>query len=145
MFLDASAVVAIMTREKGADALLGKIKMSQTSIYYSSLTVFEAVIAIARKTAISLNGDQRPTPPTVIADAQADVRGFLENIGAVEAPLPADLHEIALEAARTYGRFVGHSARLNFVDCFSYAAAKSLKLPLLFVGDDFSKTDIKIA
>ncbi|HEX2148442.1 MAG TPA: type II toxin-antitoxin system VapC family toxin [Pseudorhizobium sp.] len=145
MFLDASAVVAIMTREKGADALLAKIKMSQSSIYYSSLTVFEAVIAIARKTAISLNGDQRPTPPSVIADAQADVRGFLENIGAVEAPLPVGLHEVALEAVRTYGRFVGHPARLDFGDCFSYAAAKTLKLPLLFVGDDFSKTDIKIA
>lgn len=145
MFLDASAVVAIMTREEGADALLAKIEGSRTAVQYSSLTVFEAVIAIARKTAISLHGDQRPTPPNVIAEAQTDVDGFLESIGAVEIALPAGLHATALEAAGTYGRFVGHPAGLNFGDCFSYAAAKSLKAPLLFVGDDFAKTDIKIA
>nr|CAD6431710.1 PIN domain nuclease [Rhizobium sp. Q54] len=145
MFLDASAVVAIMTREEGADVLLARIESSRTAVQYSSLTIFEAVIAIARKTAISLHGDQRPTPPKVIAEAQTDVDDFLKSVGAVEIALPAGLHATALEAARTYGRFVGHPARLNFGDCFSYAAAKSLKLPLLFVGDDFSKTDIKIA
>jgi len=145
MFLDASAVVAIMTRETEADALLAKIEASRSSIHYSSLTVFEAVIAIARKTAISLHGDQRPTPPKVIEEAQADVDRFLNSIGAVEIALSAGLHATALDAAKGYGRFVGHPARLNFGDCFSYAAARSLKAPLLFVGDDFAKTDVQIA
>ena len=36
-------------------------------------------------------------------------------------------------------------ARLNLGDCFSYAAAKVVDAPLLFVGGDFAKTDIRAA
>ena len=36
-------------------------------------------------------------------------------------------------------------ARLNFGDCFAYALARSRGEPLLFKGDDFSKTDVKAA
>jgi ribonuclease VapC len=46
-------------------------------------------------------------------------------------------------AFRMYGK--GHGAALNFGDCFSYALAKSLDAPLLFKGDDFSRTDIRPA
>ena len=35
-----------------------------------------------------------------------------------------------------------HAARLNFGDCFAYALAMETGLPLLFKGDDFSKTDV---
>jgi ribonuclease VapC len=38
-----------------------------------------------------------------------------------------------------------HPARLNLVDCFSYALAKENNCPLLFVGNDFSQTDIESA
>jgi len=38
-----------------------------------------------------------------------------------------------------------HPAALNFGDCFSYALAKERGEPLLFVGDDFTRTDIKAA
>ena len=38
-----------------------------------------------------------------------------------------------------------HKARLNYGDCFSYALAKSLDLPLLFKGDDFRHTDVRPA
>jgi len=145
MFLDASAVVAILTREEEAGTLLTKIAGSKTLVHYSSVTMFEAVIAISRKTAISLYGDQRPTPPELIAQAQQDVDEFMRSIGAIEVAFPQGLHVAALEVARTYGRFVGHPAKLNFGDCFSYAAARVLKLPLLFVGNDFSRTDIEIA
>lgn len=145
MFLDASAVVAIMTEEKGADALILKIVESRRPIHYSSVTVFEAVIAISRKAAITHYGDQRPTPVHFIVRAQADVEDFLGSIGAVEMEMSTGLHNAALDAAKTYGRFVGHRARLNFGDCFAYAAAKTLKAPLLFVGADFSQTDIEAA
>ncbi len=142
MFLDASAVVAIMAAEEGAEALIAKIKASSGPVYYSSVTMFEAVIAMSRKTATNLFGDQRPVPPHLIAQAQRNVDDFMDSVGAVEIAMPIGLHKTALEAARTYGRFVGHPARLNFGDCFSYAAAKELKSPLLFVGNDFIQTDI---
>lgn len=38
-----------------------------------------------------------------------------------------------------------HKAALNFGDCFSYALAKSSGMPLLFVGDDFTRTDLVAA
>lgn len=52
--------------------------------------------------------------------------------------------ELAVEAFRRYGKGI-HRARLNFGDCFSYALAKHLDSPLLFVGNDFSQTDIRSA
>jgi ribonuclease VapC len=52
--------------------------------------------------------------------------------------------ELARGAYRQYGKG-RHPAGLNFGDCFSYALAAALDEPLLFVGDDFSKTDIKVA
>lgn len=50
--------------------------------------------------------------------------------------------KIAHDAYRTYGLGTGHPARLNFGDCFAYALARATGEPLLFKGDDFSKTDI---
>jgi len=44
----------------------------------------------------------------------------------------------------TYGKG-RHPAQLNLGDCFSYAAAKTLNAPLLYVGADFAKTDIRPA
>ena len=49
---------------------------------------------------------------------------------------------IAREAYRDFGKGSGHSAGLNFGDCFSYALAKAMDEPLLFKGDDFSHTDL---
>jgi ribonuclease VapC len=52
--------------------------------------------------------------------------------------------EIAIEAFRRYGKG-RHRAALNIGDCFSYALAKAMDLPLLFKGDDFSHTDVEPA
>jgi ribonuclease VapC len=37
------------------------------------------------------------------------------------------------------------AAGLNFGDCFAYALAKGRNAALLFVGDDFSRTDVMAA
>lgn len=52
--------------------------------------------------------------------------------------------ELALDAFRRFGKG-RHPAGLNFGDCFSYALAKATGEPLLFEGDDFSRTDIRPA
>jgi len=49
--------------------------------------------------------------------------------------------DMALEAFRRFGKG-RHRAALNFGDCMSYAIARSMNAPLLFVGDDFTHTDI---
>jgi len=55
--------------------------------------------------------------------------------------------EQAYVACRAYSSFGKgrHPANLNFGDCFSYALAKVTGEPLLFKGDDFSKTDVQAA
>lgn len=40
------------------------------------------------------------------------------------------------------GKRAGHKAKLNFGDCFAYAAAKAYRLPLVYKGDDFAQTDL---
>jgi len=55
-----------------------------------------------------------------------------------------DLSAAALEAYLTYGRRY-HGARLNLADCFAYALAKRLNVPLLYKGNDFSLTDVQRA
>jgi len=51
--------------------------------------------------------------------------------------------ELARIAWRRFGKG-RHPAGLNYGDCFAYALARTRQLPLLFQGDDFSRTDIDI-
>ena len=59
-------------------------------------------------------------------------------------PMTAEQFEIARSAWRKYGKG-RHPAGLNIGDCCSYALAKCTGEPLLFKGNDFSKTDIEEA
>ena len=49
--------------------------------------------------------------------------------------------ERVAEAYRQWGKG-NHPARLNFGDCFAYALAKELACPLVFIGNDFARTDV---
>jgi ribonuclease VapC len=57
----------------------------------------------------------------------------------------AEQARLAREAYRDFGRESGHPAQLTFGDTFSYALARATGEPLLFVGDDFTHTDIEPA
>lgn len=61
----------------------------------------------------------------------------------VTVPVDDHLAELAAQAFFNYGKG-RHPAGLNYGDCFSYALAKHLQAPLLFKGEDFSKTDIAL-
>ena len=69
---------------------------------------------------------------------------LLSRSNIVTVPCDAMLAKFAYEAWLQYGRG-RHPAALNFGDCFSYALARQRSEPLLFKGDDFSKTDIEAA
>ncbi len=56
-------------------------------------------------------------------------------------PITAEIGRMAVEAFARFGRG-NHPARLNLGDCFAYACARNLGVPLLFKGTDFSQTDI---
>jgi ribonuclease VapC len=73
-----------------------------------------------------------------LTDEFADTFG-VERIGFGEPHL-----RVAIEAHLRYGKG-RHPAKLNFGDCMSYATARVADKPLLFVGNDFARTDIDVA
>ena len=79
------------------------------------------------------------------SDPRIGLRTFDEFLARARiqiAPIDETQARVALEARIRFGRGFGHAARLNYSDCFAYALAKTRNLPLLFVGDDFTHTDI---
>lgn len=132
MFVDASAIIAVLTDEPEADTLADRLDGVRAPIT-SPLAVFEAVLGLCRKTHAS------------VAEASADVREFLDGARIGVVPITDREAEAALDAAARYGKGSGHPARLNMGDCFAYAMAKNHRVALLFKGDDFTKTDIQAA
>ena len=70
---------------------------------------------------------------------------LLATAGIVIEAVTETQARIAREAYRDFGKGSGHAAGLNVGDCFAYALAKATGEPLLFKGDDFSRTDVAIA
>jgi ribonuclease VapC len=138
MFLDASVIVAIITREPGWEEIVKRLEGAEREFEVSPVVRFEAVLGIARK----LQPPDKPKSKQAVAAANAAVAEFLSAIGARELAVTTEIGEIAIEAAMTYGKAVGHPADLNFGDCFSYACAKSLNIALEYKGDDFALTDL---
>ena len=132
MFVDASAMVAILAGEEEDAALFRCLEAAHRPIT-SPLAIFEAASAICRKKALSVDA------------AEAEVRGLLEQARIqVVAMTDAEAHG-ALAAYARYGKGSGHPAQLNMGDCFAYACAQAHDVPLLSIGNDFSQTDIPSA
>lgn len=84
---------------------------------------------------------------SIVADSRSAAHGARldELIAALEISTEAVTPrqgEIARMAHRRYGRGSGSRARLNFGDCFAYALSVDAGEPLLFVGEDFTHTDV---
>lgn len=125
MVIDSSALVAILSQEEEASIFADLISTS-TYRLVSTLSFIETSIVI----------NQRYGPAGL---KQLDVL-IQDNIMAL-VPLTAEQAEVARQAHLKYGKG-RHPAKLNLGDCCSYALAKVSGLPLLFKGNDFSKTDI---
>lgn len=123
--VDSSALLAILLNEPEAGACADALIESQ-SCFASSFTLFETRVVI-----------QRIAPQGGVEDLAILLETSRMNTVAFD-----DAHAaIAFEAYRRYGKGI-HPAALNLGDCASYAVAKSRRLPLLFKGTDFSRTDI---
>ena len=138
MFLDASAVVAILKREPGFEALVKRAARSPTALVYSPLSRFEAVVGLSRNHV----GLHRSATKKQIMDAEELVDALYLQLGAENLDLTESVGTGALTAAQTYGRCVGHPAGLNLGDCFAYACAKAAGVGLLYKGGDFARTDL---
>ncbi|HEX3882226.1 MAG TPA: type II toxin-antitoxin system VapC family toxin [Stellaceae bacterium] len=131
MFIDASALVAIIGDESDGPVLVTRIHRSER-IFTSPLAAYEATLALAR------------IGNTTTAIARIALERFLAGAGAETVPITAEIGQLAIDAFTRFGRG-HHPAGLNMGDCFAYACARSLGVPLLFKGDDFSQTDIVAA
>lgn len=127
--IDTSAIAALLFGEPEADRFLAAMR-DAGHVEISTATVLEA-----RMVTYGRYGHRG----TVLFDD-------LLSTGIFELVSPDEqIVGIAFSAFVAYGKGSGHPASLNFGDVFSYALAKSRNLPLLFKGNDFSKTDIRPA
>lgn len=131
MFIDASAIVAIIANESDSASLLRRLEAS-SECYASALSVWEATRALSRKREWSTD------------EAESLVRRFLDGIAAIDVAIDEHIGREAIRAHRDYGKG-RHPAALNFGDCFAYACAKTLGVALLAKGNDFPQTDIELA
>ena len=123
--VDTSALMAIALGEAEADACI-RVLETETEIVISAGTVAEALIVAARR------------------NVGEEMMRMIDGLGfEIVSITPASTRRIAA----AYGRWGkgAHAAGLNFGDCFSYEVAKERSCPLLYVGDDFSKTDLERA
>lgn len=131
MFVDASAMVAMLTEEIDGDGLADCLA-SASERWTSAIAVFQTVAALARKHSYSVD------------EARAIIARFLEVSEIRLMPIGKAESEAALMAFERFGKG-RHPASLNLGDCFAYGCAKALDAPLLFKGDDFPHTDIRDA
>ena len=139
MFIDSSAVVAVLGREPEQGALEARIGAA-ASTYVSPIVIFESAAALARMK--SKRRPHEPLPQSLVEQARQAVAAFIDDGHVESVAITPEIGAIAIDAFAKYGKGVGHPAKLNLADCFSYACAKTLGVPLLYKGDDFSKTDI---
>ena len=132
MFVDASALVAIIAQEPGYEALPDAMETVDVPLI-SGVAILEAVLALRRMSS------------GTVAEAEQFVRDALASAHAAEIAITSNVTRVAIEAYARYGKGQGHPARLNMGDCFAYACAHTYGVPLLFVGNDFAQTDIRSA
>ena len=128
MVLDASVLVAVLLREAGYEFLLARIETAIT-VCICAPTLLEANMV--------LSGRMR-------RDATSGLRLFLNRFRIEVVPFSEAHYEVASTAFQRFGKG-RHPAALNFGDCIAYSTSVLTGLPLLYCGNDFSRTDIEAA
>jgi ribonuclease VapC len=139
--VDASAIIAVLAEEPKGSEVAQALRNHSGPFAVPPMTVLESALGLAR----ARIGRERAVTGEHIVTALAAVLKFCEALQAEEPAVTPDLALKAVEAAARFGKIVGHRADLNFGDCFAYAHAQARGEALLFVGDDFSHTDVRNA
>lgn len=127
MVIDTSAVLAWLKGEPERERIVEALE-ARSVCRISAVSLLEAHIVVRAR-----------EHPTMLDKLER----FLEEIDAVVMPFNEQQARLADAAFQQYGKGQGHPAQLNLGDCVVYALAKAVGEPLLFVGDDFSRTDIE--
>ena len=131
--VDSSALIAILFREPQSNALIDRLGAStESQRFLSAANYLETGAVIAGR----------------VPDAMAglkDLDTLIVLFGIKVVPLTEAQARIGLQGRILFGRGSGSPARLNLGDCYAYALARDLDAPLLFIGDDFTHTDVRSA
>lgn len=128
MIIDTSALLAIVFREPGFEEILGRMEAAP-GVAAGSPTLAETGIVLEARVGERSHGM---------------LERMLDELGIQEIPFGEIHWREAVEASGRFGKG-RHPAALTFGDCMTYAVAQLSGEPLLFVGDDFSQTDIEVA
>lgn len=126
--VDTSAVMAMLLRDPGAEAVQERLSQAMQPAVAAPTRTKILLVALVK---LGELGQER-------------AREFLEQQAFLTVAWD---EEMADQAAMAFARHDRgrHANGLNFGDCFSYALAARLKVQLLFVGDDFGRTDLEVA
>jgi ribonuclease VapC len=128
VIVDSSAILAILFAEP--DAAVFAKAISEADACKISAATFVEVAAVVEAHAKDRGSRQ--------------LDAFLRRAGFVIEPVTEEQAHLARQAYSDFGKG-RHPAGLNFGDCFAYALARERGATLRFVGDDFSRTDVKSA
>lgn len=128
ILVDASALVAIITGEPGADSLVSRLSREADRLT-NGIALWEAARAVGRK---SRRGEEA---------GLLEVERYCTAARILVVPIAAAEAAGAVAAQARYGKGK-HPAQLNMGDCFAYACARTNGARLLYVGDDFAQTDL---
>ncbi len=123
--VDTSALMAIVLNEPPAEACIGAME-THDRLLISAATIAEALIVAHRR------------------NVGGEVESLVDGLGFEIVAVTAASAKRVAETYAQWGKGT-HAAALNFGDCFAYEVAKQHACALLYVGDDFSKTDIASA
>jgi len=123
--VDSSALLAVLQGESEAEACMDALG-SDADLIIAAPTLAEALIVAGGR---QLHGE---------------MAALIGRLDLSIAPLTETRAYVAVREYMRWGKGF-HPAKLNFGDCFAYALAKEHDCPLLFVGEDFAKTDVKAA
>jgi ribonuclease VapC len=123
--VDSSALIEIIVDGPGANACMAALEDAETVIISAGTMAESLIVAIGHH-------------------AEQPLIALFERFGIDVIPVTRERATAAARAYRRYGEG-WHAAGLNFGDCFAYSLARELDCPLLFVGDDFPRTDVKPA
>ena len=128
MVIDTSALLAILFQEGEAERITRAI-VKATPRYLSAANLLEAGIVLQLR-----YGDE----------GSRDLDLLLHKLDITIISVTPKQANLARRAYKQFGKGL-HPAGLNYGDCFAYALAKDEGMPLLFKGEDFSKTDVLVA
>jgi ribonuclease VapC len=123
MAVDTSALMAMLLGEERGIACAAALETDE-DVIVSAGTVAEALVVAARR------------------NVSAQMRRLIEDLGLEVVPVTLRIAQGVGEAYALWGKGFHHAA-LNFGDCFAYALAKENSCRLLYVGEDFARTDIE--